>query len=393
MTKAKFTKAYLDALPPSQKKGWDAYYDEKAPGLALFVFPSGKKTFYVQRKLNGRVERIKIGSYPQTTIEQARAQTTAVNAAILANNNPAAVKRALKTEPTFSKVFNDFLEAKKNRTGRGLADTTKQDYRDVLDKHLNPIKQLKLSEVTPDRLRGIHCKIPSPSQANRAKALVSSVFSWAKKQGLTDLSAPTELLNSHVIQSRDRFLQPNELATFFNALESSPLRDFFLLCLLTGARSGNVSAMSWDHIDLAEGVWKIPKTKNGESQLVTLVPDAIGILTERKGKCVVNEGWVFPGRGKTGHLVAPRKAWYRLLEVAGLREHLRIHDLRRTLGSYQARQGASLSIIGKSLGHKSQQATAIYARLDLDPVRQSVEQATAEILALSKVRSTEPTND
>ena len=52
-------------------------------------------------------------------------------------------------------------------------------------------------------------------------------------------------------------------------------------------------------------------------------------------------------------------------------QNLRIHDLRRTLGSWQAKTGASMAIIGKSLNHKSQQTTAIYARLDLDPVRQN----------------------
>jgi integrase len=57
-----------------------------------------------------------------------------------------------------------------------------------------------------------------------------------------------------------------------------------------------------------------------------------------------------------------------------------LHDLRRTLGSWQARTGASLAIIGKSLNHKSPQATAIYARLDLDPVRQSVNTATSAML-------------
>ena len=59
---------------------------------------------------------------------------------------------------------------------------------------------------------------------------------------------------------------------------------------------------------------------------------------------------------------------------------LRIHDLRRTLGSWQAKTGASLAIIGKSLNHKTHQATAIYARLDLDPVRQSVNTATSAML-------------
>lgn len=65
---------------------------------------------------------------------------------------------------------------------------------------------------------------------------------------------------------------------------------------------------------------------------------------------------------------------------------LRIHDLRRTLGSWQAKTGASLAIIGKSLNHKTHQATAIYARLDLDPVRQSVETATQAMLEAAGIK-------
>lgn len=57
-----------------------------------------------------------------------------------------------------------------------------------------------------------------------------------------------------------------------------------------------------------------------------------------------------------------------------------MHDLRRTFGSYQTRTGASLTIIGKSLGHKSQQSTKVYARLDLDPVRESVGAGTTAML-------------
>ena len=55
---------------------------------------------------------------------------------------------------------------------------------------------------------------------------------------------------------------------------------------------------------------------------------------------------------------------------------VRIHDIRRTFGSYQALTGASLPVIGKSLGHKSMKSTQIYARLNLDPVRTSIEKAT-----------------
>ena len=67
---------------------------------------------------------------------------------------------------------------------------------------------------------------------------------------------------------------------------------------------------------------------------------------------------------------------------------VRIHDLRRTLGSWQAKQGASLAIIGKSLNHKNQNTTAIYARLDLDPIRESVNAATSAMLMAGEAAAT-----
>ena len=78
-------------------------------------------------------------------------------------------------------------------------------------------------------------------------------------------------------------------------------------------------------------------------------------------------------------MAEPKVAWKKVLEAAGI-ENLRLHDLRRTLGSWQARQGASLQVIGKSLGHRSQAATAIYSRLHIDPIRESVQSATTAML-------------
>jgi len=49
-----------------------------------------------------------------------------------------------------------------------------------------------------------------------------------------------------------------------------------------------------------------------------------------------------------------------------------------------------MAIIGKSLNHKSQQTTAIYARLDLDPVRQSVNTATAAMLDAAGIKKMRP---
>ena len=137
--------------------------------------------------------------------------------------------------------------------------------------------------------------------------------------------------------------------------------------------------------DLDEGVWTIPaeKFKTGDEMEVPLVPEAIEILTRRQNDN--GSEWVFPGPGKTGHLVDPTKIWERILERAEI-TNLRIHDLRRTLGSWQARAGASLYVIGRTLGHKNPQTTAIYARLDLDPVRLAVKAATDAMMATAKAK-------
>lgn len=69
----------------------------------------------------------------------------------------------------------------------------------------------------------------------------------------------------------------------------------------------------------------------------------------------------------------PKTSWNHLLKSINV-EDFHLHDLRRTFGSYQAASGSNSFIIGKSLGHKAgSKATAVYARLDLDPIRKSVQ--------------------
>jgi integrase len=219
------------------------------------------------------------------------------------------------------------------------------------------------------------------------RALASGMFSKAIEWGYLDTNPAQGVRGAGLKVARDRFLQPDELPRFFAALAEEPnatMRDFILLALLTGARRANVCAMHWREIDLAAGNWRLSVTKNGTPQTVTLCPEAVEILKARQESTA--GGYVFPGTGATGHMVEPKKGVVRIMERAGIpygrneADGVTLHDLRRTLGSWQARTGASLAIIGKSLNHKSQQATAIYARLDLDPVRASVNTATAAML-------------
>lgn len=118
-----------------------------------------------------------------------------------------------------------------------------------------------------------------------------------------------------------------------------------------------------------------------DTEHVGIHPEAVAIIQARKPADEEQDPspWVFPANSRAGYLDAPKKRWAALLQRAGL-EDLRLHDLRRSMGSWQAKTGASLLTIGKSLGHKSASATLIYARLDVDPVRASMEKVAGAML-------------
>ena len=381
--KFNFTKKQLDKVPVPTN-GQRAYvYDAMTRGLALAVSPSGKKVFVLYRKVARRPERITIGPYPDLSIEQARNEAARLNGEIAGGANPAAERRAIRDEMSLGELFATWLE----RHAKQHRKTWKWN-QDLFDRHLSAWKLRKISEIRKIDVVTLHARVGAKSGiyvANRLVEMLRAVFNKAIDDWDWKGPNPALKVKSFPEHSRERFLQPQEIPNFFRALAEEPnetIRDYVLLSLFTGARRANVQAMKWDEIDFHEATWRIPETKSGEPLTLALPPAAISILETRK--TTTESEWVFPGNGVTGHLMEPKTTWKRILARAGIKD-LRIHDLRRTLGSWQAAAGSSLSIIGKSLGHKSLGATQIYARLNLDPVRASVIKATEAMLVAAKV--------
>ena len=391
ITKAKinFTKAKIEGLPLPEK-GWTYYYDFKVQGLGIGVGSTGKRSFILYRKINGIPERITLGRYPDLSIEQARGKAAEINSAIAKGANPAQVKRGEKAELTFNDLFEEYLErhAKPNKK---TWDEDKAKYGNNLAK---PLGKKRLSTIDRASIATIHSAITKagyPTKANRIKTMISSIFGWGISAGLCQVN-PAAGIRLNREYSRDRFIQRDEFPKLFQALadeQNGAMRDYFLLSLLTGARRSNVLAMQWKDVNLKSGEWYIKETKNRVPQTITLSPEALTVLRNRIRNRKPSEPttFVFPGDGSSGHLIEPKRSWKRILERADI-DDLRIHDLRRTLGSWQAKTGASLVTIGKSLNHKSHNATMIYARLDTDTVRQSVNTATSAMLEAGGLKKT-----
>lgn len=380
--KLAFTQTAVNKIkPPAQRRKY--YRDTRTPGLYLCVYPTGAKAFEYYRRMDGRPTRLAIGRFPAITVGLARREAARLAGELAQGLNPADKHRE---KATLGDLFAHYLEAHAKLHKRTWAEDQRQ-----FNYYLKAWATRKLSKIRKPDIAALHARIGQDHgmyQANRVLALLSVMFGRAEGVGFEGPN-PVKGVQKFKEYSRDRFLSADELQAFFKALDAEfddTWRDFFSLALLTGARRANLLAMAWLDLDLNRGLWRIPATqsKNKDPLLCVLAEPAVTILRRRAADSVVKQSeYVFPGSGRSGHIVSPAKPWKRIVERADIND-LHIHDLRRTMASWQAATGASLPVIGRSLGHRSLQATQVYARLDLDPVRKSVGAAVGAMLTATR---------
>jgi integrase len=400
----RFTRAAIIALPPAASGARTYYHDAESRGLVLAVTATGHKSFQLYRKVHGKPERITLGTFdpdmPDSqeftkdrpllervqqkyplNVKKARALADAVRTAINDGKPVEDVKRVGGAALTIGALFDRFLEERRNKRGEYLAKKTKKEYRALFNTHLKKLRNQSLSALTPARVKSLHAEVGKEARysANRAVAVLSSVYGFALDNGLYRGDNPAKGITPFPEPHRTRFIQPDEMPRFFAALaeEASDFRDAFLLALLTGARRSDVLSMQWAHVHLQRGTWTIPVTKNGKPLDVVLTVEAVALLRRRRPD--EKATFVFPGVGRSGHLMEPKGAWKRVLERAGI-ENLRFHDLRHTVGSALAATGANMATSMQALGHLTPAAALIYQKMHQDPIRLAMETATGSIL-------------
>lgn len=411
----RFTKTAISGLDLPKQGARTVVYDIDVPKLAIRLTAAGTRTFYVVKREGSGIAWVKLGTFPDMTPEGARKAAERVLGDFARGINPATAKRAERQKQTLGEAYAQYCDLHLVPQGKKTADDIQAMWERCLgtmpdepakkhgrkrSKHPAGVdwSKRKLDAIDNPDVRKLHAGIGTthPPMANRVIELLSSIYNKASEFGFAG-SNPTNGIKPFKENKRDRFIGGGELPRFFTALAedtSDDFKHFVLLSLLTGARRTTVLSMRWQDIDLLSSTWRIPDGKNGEPQVVALVPEAVAVLQERAPKRTkIVEGvevavaYVFPAPSATGYATPPKKRWRALITRAGVAD-LRIHDLRRSLGSWQAITGASLVIIGKSLGHKSADSTMIYSRLDLDPVRASLNTATSAMLEAAGVKQT-----
>jgi integrase len=226
-----------------------------------------------------------------------------------------------------------------------------------------------------NRARKLQGPKRTPIRANRVGEVLRKMFNLAIDWGMRE-DNPANGFYRRVETPRERFLTKEEIdrvAAALDADEDQRAAGIIRLCMLTGARVGEVRQARFEQFNLDLGIWTKPAatTKQRKVHRVPISSDVAAIVRERLLLVPKGNPWLFPGDVPGQPVKEIRRFWRRIQKVAQI-EDARIHDLRHTFASLLVSGGASLEMIGKLLGHTQLQTTQRYAHLLDAPLRAGV---------------------
>ena len=393
----KLTKSIVEAVRPDTLKP-RYLWDELLPSFGIKVLPSGSRRYILKYRAgaggrNATQRWATLGTHGSISCDQARGLAQQTLAAIAKGEDPQAQKFAQRVAPRLNDIWQRFegeqLPLKKASTARDY----KQVWRDVIGPELGT-KFVK--DIRGDQIDRLHKKLVStPYSANRTLALLSRLFSVAEAWGMRDMgSNPCKHVERFKERSRERYLTSAELGRLGEEIEKMLAAGEIYpeaaaavrLLLLTGARLNEVLQARWAWVSFEKRTIMLPDSKTGKKDIFLSVK-ALKVLEWIKthGRDP-SSPFILPGRTTGKPLNNLSKSWHRLCKQAEL-VGVRLHDLRHTAASIAAGEGASLSLIGRLLGHTQAQTTLRYAHIDVDPALRVADQLGNSVAAALDKRS------
>jgi integrase len=319
------------------------------PGLELRVTPSGVKSWSLRhRSADGKQFRRTLGTWPVLTADAARRAATQVE------------EQDNRDKPlTLEQLIEEYLE----RWARPKRMTHRESER-VLKGEVLPwfgAHTLAQNIQRRDLARWIDfLAIERQLTAGvvRYYGHFRRCLRWAVEVDLlsADPSAGVRLPIRE--WPREKLITPDEVRALWNGLPQSPTVQYAVRVVLsTSLRIGEVLSAQWSNI--GDGAWIVPATatKARRPHVVPLTPFLIALLAEVKAE-LLGEVFLFPSPQ------APAREHLRSRTVSqGIRKWqpglsgLRIHDVRRLVGTYLAQTGHSLEVVQGVLGHSPQGVT------------------------------------
>lgn len=384
----KFTKKVIEGLPPcppDTASKEQEYSDQDIAGLRLQVNRLGRKVFLWRYQIEGRKRALKIGSYPETSIDAARQQVIEWRALLAKGIDPQDQREEeRKGGITYQAFYEDYLLPHIKATKRSFrVDQSRAVW------HILPAfghrEMAKIVTLEWQRFHNEKKIQLSPATSNRILENVKRAYTLAIQWGLLLPGAHTpQPVRMHQENNiRTRYLSMDELHRFMQALDNSPNRimaDYFQLLLATGCRKNEILQLRHSDVNMEQRLITIPSPKSGRARHVVMNEQARAVLLGRQP--APSNPYVFPGKVQGRPIFNPKRAWLAVLKEADIdHKTTTLHTLRHTFASILVNEGVSLQAVSELLGHHGTDITIRYAHLSASKLRQSSDQLSVLMTA------------
>lgn len=254
-------------------------------------------------------------------------------------------------------------------------------------------------------------------------------YQFEDEESSTPYANPVTVLSSKKkkqwfkVDRRRTVIKNSDLPAWHKAvmgLDNEIMRDYLLFLLFTGLRRQEAATLTWKQIDFEEGCFTVVDTKNKTPHTLPLSDYLHKLLSDRRkglktelaeakaalahidnmtlkqrqtihNRIALAESrlaskYVFPGEGKTGYIVEPKRAIDVVTATTGIT--FSCHDCRRTFATLAESLDLSSYTVKALLNHKlaDNDVTGGYIILNVDRLREPMQKITDALLARIKTK-------
>jgi integrase len=397
MPKAKLRQDNVRSLPyvgNAQGKAQCIYWDASLPGFGLRKYPNGRGSYVCSYRIQMRKRLVDLGRSDAITLEQARRRARQHFGAAVDGKDARSNVDQMRQTATVRQLAESYVN--------GHAKLKKKTW-NIDEAYLNQLLIPKFgahlaSCITRAEIANIHTDLGQkhPYTANRFISVIRKMYNFGRQMGMVpeETRNPATEIVPFPEKRRRRYVTLAEMPLLAAAIDEDA-NEFaahaLWLLLLTGVRRSEILAAKWSDVDWDNGTLYIGETKNGDPVLAPLGRAAIARLNMIPRSA--DNPYIICGDIPGQPLVYLDAMWRRIRKKTGFHD-LRIHDLRRTVGSWLVRDGASLHLVGAVLNHKDQKTTAGYAYFQTEDRQRALDrhgQAVVQIAQDGTRRVTEDT--
>jgi integrase len=271
-----------------------------------------------------------------------------------------------------------------------LKRKTGAEYERICEKLLKPrLGNLTIKAITTADVADCYQKMRDrPTQAGAAIRVLSSAFSLAEEWGLRPPGSNPARIRLSGTRRRNRLFSAAEVARLHKAIDRLERADTnsraqslgLRLLFATGCRGGEITGLSWEHVDLTGGSLRWPDSKTGHLEK-PITKETKPLLERAWRNRLVGVPWVIPGaNGGAMRIETLEAAFERVMADAGVeaRERASLHLIRHWFCSkLYTDKSIPLPIAMKIAGHASVATAMRYSHVDADEVQRAADAAAS----------------